>query len=134
MLPRPKSWAPRWLGPVPQCADRAPTARLSFALPPALILRAQAGRYGPSLHQVGILLGADGVVEINGYHGFVSEAMPALLDQAARFLLTLQDKTIAAQSFEAECVAENSTRPERFLVSLGARVVIAQGARALLVR
>jgi hypothetical protein len=127
------SSTPYCVGPRP-APSFPPTAQLQFQLPPALILRAAVGRYVPALHQVGLDVGDDGTVTIHGYHGLLRDAAPALLDQAARFLLTLNERTMAPQSFSAELLASNSARPERFLIVLGARVVIAQGARALLAR
>jgi hypothetical protein len=124
---------PYCVGPRPAPIE-PPLVRLTFRLPPALLLRAAVGRYVPALHQVGLEVEPDGTVTIGGYQTLLRDAPPALLEQAARFLLTLHDKTIAAQSFEAEMLAVNSTRPERFLVAVGARVVIAQGARAMLIR
>ncbi len=126
---------PYCIGPRPLPSDAPPpTARLRIALPPALILRAEAGRYVPNLHQVRLDVGADGVVTIGGYGLFVDNAMAGVLDQAARFLVTLAEPRMAPQSFAGEIEFANAARPEKFLIALGARVVIAQGARGLLIR
>ena len=140
--------APHRLGPL-SLSDRMPVAALRFTLPPALILRAQAGRYGPLLHRLGLVVDEAGAVTIGAYDCDLASAMPALREQALRFLLTLHEARMAPASFAAELVvcsplADAADQPigsrqgncwkEHYLIALGARVAMAQGARGMVVR
>lgn len=124
---------------VPYCvgprsaAAHEPVAALRFALPPALVLRAQAGRYAPLLHRLGLVVDEAGAVTIGAYDCDLASALPALREQALRFLVTLHEPRMAALSFPAELTAGDGWR-ESYLIALGARVAIAQGARAMIVR
>lgn len=127
--------APQRLGPAIAlpAVERMPIAALRFTLPSALVLRAQPGRYGPLLHRLGLTVDAAGGVSIGAYDCDLESAMPALREQALRFLLTLHEARMAPQSFAAELTAGDRWR-ENYLIALGARVAMAQGARGMLVR
>jgi len=123
---------PYCIGPRPVAA-REPEASLRFALPPALLLRAQAGRYAPLLHKIGLVVDDAGMVSLGAYDCDLASAMPALREQALRFLLTLHETRMAPQSFAAELVAGDRWK-ENYLIALGARAVMAQGARGVVMR
>ena len=123
--------APHRLGPLP-VSDRMPVADLRFTLPPALILRAQAGRYGPLLHRLGLVVDESGGVSIGAYDCDLASALPALREQALRFLATLHETRMAPQTFVAELTANRWN--ENYLIALGARVAMAQGAHGMIVR
>jgi hypothetical protein len=103
-----------------------PTVRFSFQLPPALVLRAQPGRYGPTVHGARLDVGADGLVEIGGYLVLQREAAAAVLDQARRFLDALVrdgGREIAPQAFAGELFWWGG-RAERYAVALNSRVAL----------
>jgi len=106
-------------------AERPPTVRLTFALPPQLVLRAQAGRYLPTLHGVRLDVARDGLVTIGGYDGLIAHASEQAVDQALRFLSAMGDvKTLPACVFAGELVADDQPSPLR--IAVGARVAIAR--------
>jgi len=108
-----------------QPSDRPPTVRLCFALPPQLVLRAQAGRYMPTLHGVRLDVGHDGLVTIGGYDGLISHASEAALDQALRFLAALGDvRALPPCVFAGEIVEDEVASPLR--IAVGARAAIAR--------
>jgi hypothetical protein len=94
-------------------------------LPPQLVLRAQAGRYLPTLHGVRLDVGRDGLVTIGGYDGLITHATDQVMEQALRFLYTLGDaKALPPCVFAAELIED--TAPAPLLIAVGARVAIAR--------
>lgn len=114
-------------------AERVPTVRLSFILPPALLLRAQAGRYMPTLHGVRLDVGRDGRVTIGGYDGLITHSTDIVLDQALRFLSQLGDRAAPPAVFGADFVGrfDEIGRP---IARMTKRLVMAVNARAVIVR
>ncbi|MGH6875946.1 MAG: hypothetical protein ACREHV_01070 [Rhizomicrobium sp.] len=111
-------------------AERIPTVRLSFCLPPALLLRAQAGRYAPTLHGCRLDVGTDGTVTIGGYDGLVTHSTDIVIEQALRFLVTLAERGSAPLTFAAGFIdrfgeiGQPARAPDRLSIAVNARAVM----------
>lgn len=115
-------------------AERPPTVRLSFTLPPQLVLRAQAGRYMPTLRGVRLDVGRDGLVTIGGYDGLITHATDQVMEQGLRFLFQLGERAAPALMFGADFSSGRFDAAGEPMARAGERVTLAVNARAAIAR